>query len=146
MTAGLDAFVPRTLTVTVRGRTFNVAPVPLRRLPAFTRAVVVLLPLAMAGRLLDIIIDHADTAREMVTLGLPLDDPAWLDDLLPDEFLALVDPVLEANLDFFVNRTLPGVRKTGATIMKIAAMVPPPSDGAPSSPSSPDAATVSTPA
>lgn len=143
MSSGLDAFVPRTLTVTVRDRTFNVAPVRLRELPAFTRGTVMVLPSVMSGRLLDVVMDQLPAVREMVAAGLRLDDPTWLDDLLPDEFLTLLDAVLEANLDFFVNRTLPGVRKTSALITRIATTMTPP-DGTQSSPSSPDADTAST--
>jgi hypothetical protein len=139
----LDTFAPAPATVTVRGRSFHARPVRLREIPAFTRALVEVLPLVLADRMIDVVIHKMDAARAMVVAGLRIEDPAWLDDLDAAEFLELMTPVVEVNLDFFVHRTLPGVRNLNARILQQVGMPP---DGAPSSPGSPAADTPSTPA
>ena len=114
--SGLQCFSPRLRRLEIDGRRFEIGPVRLRDLPRFARAATRLLPAILAGDILTVLEDDLAAARDLVASGAGIADPEWLDGIDSGAFIDLLDAVLEVNLDFFVRRTLPGVRRMTARV------------------------------
>ena len=134
--SGLQCFSPRLRRLEIDGRRFEIGPVRLRDLPRFARAATRLLPAILAGDILTVLEDDLAAARDLVASGAGIADPEWLDGIDSGAFIDLLDAVLEVNLDFFVRRTLPGVRRMTARIQEIAT-IPPQAEAAPEAPTEP---------
>lgn len=122
MAGEFDAIEKPLERVQVGGRTFEVRPLTIGQLPAFTRHI---RPLAgalqplLAGdgaadgdfvaTLLDLVSDHGDAMIEAasVALRVPRADIEALD---PLEFVSLLLPIVRINADFFARRLQPALR------------------------------------
>lgn len=107
--AGLEDFTLVCQTVPTRNGTVEVWPLKMRQIAPFARVVGDLVPLALSGQYVVMIATHEVTVRQAVMIGTGLDAEA-LDELYPDEFLALVVAVIVVNSDFFIYRLLPAIK------------------------------------
>lgn len=97
------------------GRALALSPLKMRELPAFQAAIVPLLD-ALAGRDLSdgavfaelprLLLAHAGPAMAAVAL-MSRQEPDWVADLDPDDFLTLAARSLAVNAAFFTTRLLP---------------------------------------
>lgn len=132
----LATFIPEPRRITVAGQEFAILPLKMRQLTAFAKAVTPLMPLLMELRYADIVVNHPDEARAAVAVATGA-SPEFLDDLYPDDFMALAGAVFEVNLDFFARRVLPTVRRNAGLVRQAMAV----SAGEPALPTSPAADT-----
>lgn len=106
--------------VTAAGERVEVAPLKVRQLPAFARAVAPLLS-EMAGRrdgLLDVaalVALHGERLAQAVAVATSRPE-AWVGDMEADDFVRLVALVIEVNGDFFVRRLAPALEQAALTI------------------------------
>jgi len=134
---GLGVFVPEPRRIEAGGKTVAVAPLKVRQVPAFARAIGPALQSLAAGDLAAVLGTHGDALIEAVAAatGEPAD---WLGELAPDEFLRLAAEVVEVNADFFVRRVAP-------TLEALTARIDASLTGRTPSPSSPPAGSGSMP-
>lgn len=135
----LETFAPVPRRETVAGRDFDILPLRMRQIPAFAKAVTQLMPYVLAGDLLEVVTEHAETASEAVAIGTGAERD-FIDELFPDDFLRLAMAVFEVNMDFFARRVLP---ESAATMARIRATLKGAPTGEPSSPGSSDTDTAS---
>ncbi|MGV8987815.1 MAG: DUF6631 family protein [Cypionkella sp.] len=104
--SGLDDITPKLKQLTVAGRDFVLSPVRMGQLSAFSDAVMPIVPMVLAGRILEAATQHYEAMKAALVIAVKA-DPEWLDGLMPDDFLKLVAAVVEVNGDFFVRRLTP---------------------------------------
>lgn len=93
--------------VEVGARRIEIMPVRVRELPAFVRAVGPALGDLQRGvPIPDLLAAHAESLIDAVAVGARV-ERAWLDDQDADTLFALVEAVIEVNLDFFLARLAP---------------------------------------
>ena len=107
--AALAEFVPVARVVKTRKGDVEVWPLKMGQIPAFQAQVLELVPMAITGQYLQMITNHYDQVYGGVRVGTGLDE-AFLADLYPDDFFALVVAVAEQNQDFFGQRLLPAIK------------------------------------
>lgn len=113
----LDALIPEPRRVALRGLTVEFLPLKMRQVPSFTRAITPILPLVQEERYAEAVAANYETVRDAVCIATGLTAPA-VDDLYPDDFVALAGAVMELNLDFFARHVLPSVQgQARATMM-----------------------------
>lgn len=130
-----QAFIePPQAEVALRGeRTVVVTPLRVREVQAFARAVAPLvdvLPTLLANdpgphTLVALLDQHSDAIAQCVAVAARMDRAA-VDELLPDELLALAAACLEVNVDFF-KRALPGMQARGQKLAGLFSAGPTPS-------------------
>lgn len=135
----LGTFAPVPRRITVADQDFEVLPLRLRQLPAFTKAVEPALPALLSGDFQTAIHRHQDGMVEAVAVATGADRD-WLGELYPDDFIRLARVVLEVNVDFFGRRVMPELSAAAEGLSKVMAAF----RGAASSPGSADADTDST--
>ncbi|MEO1752014.1 DUF6631 family protein [Thiofaba sp. EF100] len=104
-----------TKTVTIDGRAITVAPIKIRQLPAFVRAVEPIAKALAQGDVLAALAQHAEALIEAVCIGAGI-ERAWLEEREADVLVALAAEVIEVNADFFVQRILPTIERAWMTI------------------------------
>lgn len=107
----LETYVPEIRHPLIGGKNVTVAPLKVRQIPAFTRAISPIMGPLLAGDMLAAVsVGGEDLVRAIaIATGEPED---WLGDLLPDEFIQLAAAVVEVNADFFVHRVMPELTRT----------------------------------
>lgn len=113
--SGLDDLIPASRTVTVGGRDVVVEVLRMRQIPGFTRAIAKPWPLIATGDYLAVVVEFQDEVVEAVKVVTGL-ETAFLQDLHPDEFMALAEAVFEVNLDFFARAVFPAAKRLGVTL------------------------------
>lgn len=111
----LEQLINAPQVLDIAGRRVEVSPLRVRELPAFLAAVKPIAAELSAGvELVDLLADQAEAIIAAVAIGARV-ERAWLDELLPDDLVALAGAVLEVNADFFARRVLPAMteRMTG---------------------------------
>lgn len=134
----LETFAPTPRSVRIDGRTIDVLPIKVGRVPAFARAIQPVWHLLLAEQYWQVATEHYEAARLAISIGTGIPE-ADLDEIYPDDFLSLAGAVFEANLDFFVSRGLPAVRALLETRMRVYQRLAGPTP----SPTSPSADTAS---
>jgi hypothetical protein len=137
MSQGLDAFIPEIRHPQIGGKSVNVAPLKVRQIPPFVRALGPAFGPLSHGRIDAAIGLHGEALIEAIAIATG-ESSDWLGDLDADEFMRLVGDVVEVNADFFVHRVLPTLN---ATVDKVTTALA----GPMASPASPVAASDSTP-
>jgi hypothetical protein len=113
----LDDFVPEARTVKTRDGDVAVLPLRMRQLPGFTRAVTPVAPYLLADQMMLAVQNHYDSLREAVVIATNT-APDWLDELWPDDFIAIAAAVVEVNADFFARRVLPAIRTASEAVTR----------------------------
>lgn len=103
---GLDALAPQDRLITVAGRAIALSPVRMGKLAPFAAAALPVAPLILDGRILEAATEHYGSISAAVIIAAGVEQ-AWLDDMAPDDFLRLVQAVVEVNGDFFIRRLTP---------------------------------------
>lgn len=138
----LEALFPEPRQVVLTSsRAVEILPLPIAKVPAFSKAITAATAVLMAGQIQLAIEEHYPGMRSAVSIATGLAE-AEIDALLPDDFVALLAAVMEVNLDFFTRRVAPKLRQLAAVIAPgpVPPSPPPPSqptDGSASPPSSP---------
>lgn len=109
-----------TKTLTLDGRSITIAPIKIRHLPAFVRAVEPIAKALAQGDVLAALAQHTEALIEAVCIGAGL-ERAWLEEREADVLVALAAEVIEVNADFFVQRILPQIEQAGMGIMTLSA-------------------------
>lgn len=104
-----------TKTVTIDGRAITVAPIKIRQLPAFVRAVEPIAKALAQGDVLAALAQHAEALIEAVCIGAGI-ERAWLEEREADVLVELAAEVIEVNADFFVQRILPKIEAAGGAM------------------------------
>ena len=104
--SGLESLAPQAKRVTVAGRDFDLLPVKMRDLKAFSDAAIPVAPLVLTNRVLEAATEHYEGMKAALAIAAKA-EPEWLDGLDPEEFFRLVSAVVEVNGDFFVRRLTP---------------------------------------
>jgi len=125
----LETYVPEIRQFDVAGRVVAIAPLKVRQIPAFTRAISpVLGPLAAGDVLTAVAVGGEDLTRAVgIATG---EDEAWLGELNADDFLLLAAAVIEVNADFFARRVLPALTAATERTQAILGAMPLPSSAA----------------
>lgn len=113
--SGLDALAPREKAITVAGRQLALRPIRMGKLSAFAEAAMPVAPLILAGRIAEAATEHYANISAALIIATGADQ-AWLDELFPDDYLRLVQAVVEVNSDFFLRRLAPLILVAQATI------------------------------
>ena len=121
----LSAIVAEPVRVEIGGRTVDIRPLIVRQLPPFTRAIrpigeAIYLLLEQDEQHMDgwlaLIEDHGERLIDAAEIAVPALSRDQIECLPLDDFAALLMGVLEANVDFFARRLLPGLEaRMGAT-------------------------------
>ncbi len=122
----LASLSPQAKRVTVAGRDFDLSPVRMGQLAAFSEAVMPVVPLVLAGRVLEAATGHYEGMKAALAIAAKA-EPDWLDNLAPDDFLRLVAAVVEVNGDFFVRRLTPLILVMQAQMQAAVERLGPPS-------------------
>lgn len=131
----LETYIPEIRHPLIGGKSVAVAPLKVRQIPPFLRAIGPAATQLFSGDLAGALGAHGDELVRAVSVAT--DQPeAWLGDLDADEFLRLVGEVVEVNADFFAHRVAPVLE---ATVSKLSRSLTP---GAMPSPSSSPAESV----
>jgi hypothetical protein len=85
-----------------------VAPIKVRDLPRFLRAIEPIAAELQAGDIAGALMRNIDAVIEATVIGACV-ERAWLEEQTPDVLATLAARVLEVNADFFVRRVLPVV-------------------------------------
>jgi len=140
----LEVFVPVPRKLTVKGVKFSITPLPVRKIPAFAKAVRPVAPWIMQGDLTSALFHNQTAMFEAIAVATDV-DVGWIGDLHGADFMKLAGAVFEVNADFFVRHVLPLARVANEEILKavIPALehLPKPSPGAQPSPGSASGAT-----
>lgn len=115
MQGDLETFFPEPVKVPTRLGPVNVDPMPMSKLGKFSRLISPAMPLLSNGDFKAAIEDHYEHVRDALVVATPL-TAEELDRLLSDDFVALLVVVVEANLDFFVQRLVPQLRRLVALL------------------------------
>ena len=114
----LTTYIPEVRHPMIGGKNVTVAPLKVRQIPAFTRAITPVMGLLTGGNLLAAVASAGDDLIQAVSIAT--DEPAtWIGDLEADEFLQLAAKVLEVNADFFVHRVAPAMTNASQTLTRI---------------------------
>ena len=115
MTDALAVLAPAAVPVTVAGRTFEVAPIRVKDLPAFARTIEPIARDLLAGDVAGALARNADALIAATAIGARVERD-WLDEQTAEELVALAIAVVEVNADFFVRRLLPRLTQTAETL------------------------------
>lgn len=121
--AELEQLIPQPVRLTLAGEQIEMTPLRIGQIPAFARALQPLrtsLPDTHSD--IDIallMIDNGEAllAAAAIAVARPR---AWIDSLLPDEFIALAEQIIVVNSDFFTRRVLPQVQRTTQRVANLA--------------------------
>lgn len=113
----LDTYIPEVRHPLIGGKNVTVAPLKIKQLPAFTRAIGPAAHALFSGDMLGAVAAHGEAIITAVAVATG-EDEAWLGDLDADEFLLLAGDVLEVNADFFAHRVTPTLNATVDRLMK----------------------------
>lgn len=132
----LEALFPEPRQVVLTSsRAVEILPLPIAKVPAFSKAITAATAVLMAGQIQLAIEEHYPGMRSAVSIATGLAE-GEVDALLPDDFVALLAAVMEVNLDFFTRRVAPQLRQLAAVIAP-GPQPSPSTDGSASPPSSP---------
>lgn len=129
----LDTYVPAVRQRQIGDKTVSIAPLKVRQIPAFARALAPAARELAAGDLGAALLGHGEALIDAlaVATGAPVE---WLGALEADEFLALAADVVEVNADFFTHRTAPALEQA---LARVTAALAPATAGATLSSASP---------
>src|SRR5690606_10056452 len=102
----LDVIDPPGITARFQGRVIEIKPMPVGKLPAFSRAFRPLLPMIDKFEsfsqmdLMELMADHGENLIEAVSIASGI-SKAELNAAQPVDLIALLAPVLQVNQDFF---------------------------------------------
>lgn len=119
----LDTYVIDVRQLLVAGKSVGIAPLKVRQIPAFTRAVGPVLAPLLAGDLMSAVAQGGDDLVRAAAIATG-ESVEWLGELLPDEFLTLLANVIEVNADFFVQRVLPTLNAAAEKTQAILGATP----------------------
>jgi DNA replicative helicase MCM subunit Mcm2 (Cdc46/Mcm family) len=108
-----------TKTLTIDGRSITIAPIKIRQLPAFVRAVEPVAKALAHGDVLAAMAQHAEALIEAVCIGAGV-ERAWLEEREVDVLVELAAEVIEVNADFFVQRILPKIETASGAISSLS--------------------------
>lgn len=112
----LDTYFPEVRHPVIGGKHIAIAPLKVRQIPPFMRAIGPAAGLLFSGDLAGALGAHGEELIHAVAVAT--DQPAdWLGDLDADEFLRLVGDVVEVNADFFAHRVTPALEATVGKLM-----------------------------
>lgn len=102
----LETYIPEVRRPVIGGKAVSVAPLKVRQIPAFARAVSPAAAALFAGDIAGAIGRHGESLIEAISIatGEPVE---WLGDLEALDFMRLVADVVEVNADFFGRRMAP---------------------------------------
>lgn len=106
----LDTYIPDSRHLVVGGKNVTVAPLMVRQVPGFTRALGPAAQAVFAGDLMGAVTTHGEALIEAVAIATG-ESAEWLGELAPDDFLVLLGEVMEVNADFFFRRVAPVMAK-----------------------------------
>ncbi len=125
----LETYIPEIRHPLIGGKNVTVAPLKVRQIPPFVRAIGPAATQLFSGDLAGALGAYGDDLVRAVSVAT--DQPeAWLGDLDADEFLRLVGEVVEVNADFFGRRVAPVLE---ATVSKLSRSLTPGATPLPSS-------------
>lgn len=125
----LNTYIPEIRHPLIGGKNVTVAPLKVRQIPPFVRAIGPAFGPVASGDIAAAVGLHGEALIE--ALAIATGEPAdWLGDLDADEFMRLVSEVVEVNADFFVHRIAPMLSASVAKVTRT------PTPGATPSPSS----------
>lgn len=104
-----------TRTLNLDGREITVAPIKIKHLAAFVRAVEPIAQAVAEGDILSALGRNADALIEAVCIGAGV-ERAWLEEREADVLVELAAEVIEVNADFFVQRILPKIEAAGGAM------------------------------
>lgn len=139
----LDTFVTEPRMVAAGGKQVAVAPLRVRQIPPFARAIAPAMSAIAGGHMQDVIIAHGESLVRAVAIATG-ESEEWLGDLTADEFLALASAVVEVNADFFGQRVAPMLERAAQTMAQALSGVGANTAGPTPSPSSAPSASGST--
>lgn len=113
----LDIFAPVAFIVSAGGRELAILPLKLKQIGPFAKAVTLVAPYLLADQMLLAVQHQYENLRDAVAIGTGT-EPAWLDELYPDAFIALAAAVVEVNADFFARRVLPAIRTASEAVTR----------------------------
>lgn len=139
---GLEVWTPEPRKVAAGGIEVAVRPLPLGRLAPFYRAVRPIAPLLAGGAYTLAIEADTPSVRAVIVAGAEV-APEWVDGLMLDEAIRLLQAVVAVNADFFRGRAAAALADAQAEMRRLFGDLtgaPTGPDGASSSPSSPPGA------
>lgn len=117
----LDAFVPKTKTVTAGGQVFEIAPLSIGALHRVHSTLGDGAYAAIAtGQIPTAFMAYFPECTTALAIALNV-EVAFIHALLPDEVLMLAFAVVEVNSDFFLERLLPSLRAAQEAMNKVGA-------------------------
>lgn len=122
----MDVLDPPGITARFQGRVIEIKPMPVGKLPAFSRAFRPLLPMIDKFEsfsqmdLMELMADHGENLIEAVSIASGI-SKAELNAAQPVDLIALLAPVLQVNQDFFRLRLLArqAVRAAAGAMMTV---------------------------
>jgi hypothetical protein len=108
----------------IAGRDITIAPVKVKDLPAFVRAITPLVRrISAVGHAdidwVDVMLHHADEVVTATALGAGV-EVAWLNEQTPEVLVSLAIAVVEVNAGFFMQTLLPQLLGAAERITRIA--------------------------
>lgn len=107
----LETYIPEARHLVIAGKPVTVAPLKVRQIPAFARAIAPAAQAVFSGDLMGAVAAHGEALIEAMAIATG-ESAEWLGELEADAFLALVGEVVEVNADFFVRRVGPALNAT----------------------------------
>ncbi|MEW5972340.1 MAG: hypothetical protein AB1713_01115 [Pseudomonadota bacterium] len=108
-----------TKTLTIDGREITIAPIRIKHLAAFMRAVEPIAKALAEGDILTALSHHTDALIEAVCIGAGI-ERAWLEEREADVLVELAAEVMEVNADFFIQRILPKIEAASGAISSLS--------------------------
>lgn len=102
-----------------QARTLPIAPVKVKDLPAFLKAIEPIARELAEGDILAALAHHADDVITATAIGAGI-QRAELEDATPDVLVLLATRVMEVNADFFVRQVLPALTAAAERIAAIS--------------------------
>jgi len=113
----LNTYFPEVRHLLIGGKSVSVAPLKVRQIPPFMRAIGPAAALLFSGDMAGALAWHGEELIQAVAVATG-EPAAWLGDLDADEFLRLVGEVVEVNADFFAHRVTPALEATVAKVTR----------------------------
>jgi hypothetical protein len=125
MTSELETLIPQPVTLEVAGKTLEILPIKVGRLPAFIRAVAPFLEVFKNGgevNFIPLLANHGEAVLEACAIGANV-ERAWINDLDPAQLVKIAQVVIEVNVDFFTHQLAPAITSAaGVMIGRIAGL------------------------
>ncbi len=122
----LETYVPEIRHPLIGGKHVTVAPLKVRQIPSFTRAIAPVMVHLSSGDMVTAVAVAGDELIRAVAIATD-ESVEWLGELEADDFIRLASEVLEVNADFFVHRLTPAISRASGSLTRILGATPSPS-------------------